>query len=166
MFYPYKKIKSVYWDLRIKLYQLKEKLKVYKYLSKDSDGSIKITTRVIFYILGIVLGIFINISFYENILLFLVEEEKLANNDIFNSALFILLFVLPGTSIHWFIKTLDRKKDFENSFFQQNETIYSNALNLISKDNNLLKSIGLREIINLKNNNRISSERINSGDIF
>ena len=92
------------------------------------------------------------------------ELIKLLNgseNDILISSVTILTFGIIFSIGGWVVRTCDKKKEFKDSFRQQNETILSNALRLLfDEGNKSANSVGLREIMQLKKDGVIGKKRI------
>ena len=88
-------------------------------------------------------------------------SEGRTNDHTLAYSITILLFGITFGIGGWIIRTHDKKKEFENVFQQQNETLFSNALQLLfKKDDKIANSIGLKELIQLKQTGTIDSKRI------
>ena len=102
-------------------------------------------------------------------------NANLSGDARFLAGSYLLIFGIIFGFGHWLIKTHDTKKQFYDSFLQINETMFSNAVNLLlnegvihesghsifpSTQDNTCKSIGLNELIRLKNQQRITPDRI------
>ena len=84
-----------------------------------------------------------------------------SKNHVLASSVTILTFGIIFSIGGWIVRTCDKKKEFKDSFRQQNETIFSNALRLLfDESNKSAKSVGLREIIQLKKDGVIDKKRI------
>ena len=84
-----------------------------------------------------------------------------SSNDILVSSITILTFGIIFSMGGWIIRTHDKKKEFKDSFWQQNETLFSNALQrLFDKGNQTANILGLIELIKLRQAGVIDKELI------
>ena len=97
----------------------------------------------------------------------LFKFDVLKGNDIFAGALALAAFVFINGIGIWLIRTHDTKKQFRDTFQQQNQTLFSNALNLLfQKDNIIANSVGLKELFKLRNTeNKEDIDRITSSGL-
>lgn len=123
----------------------------------------------------IILGTFIALGGFAitvlNIQQLLLKHiENSSNNEILISSVTISIFALIANTGRWLTSTHDKKKESRDRFEQikqsrkeQNETRFSNAINLLHNDNNKsAQALGLIELSMMKQNKIITSERIDN----
>ncbi len=126
-----------------------------------SDGSLRWITRICIYLSFIIFGWLIISKYLVYVLQFfklsiLLEKGNEAPLIYFCIAMFVFMVSIG----RWIINTADAKKQFKDSFSAQNELRYSNAISSLSKDNSVIQSEGLREILRLRLEGNIDERRI------
>ena len=80
--------------------------------------------------------------------------EHLVKNTLFLGYLFLAVFAFVYAIGLWIIRTHDTKKQFQDSFWQQNETILSNTLRLLFDNSNIAaKSAGIKSLMQIRKPN-------------
>ena len=105
----------------------------------DKTGALEFWFRLV--IVAIFTVIAYLVAFETNMVNFILRD--LSENDIHKYSLTILLFAVIAGFGGFLIRTFDKRKEFNDVFQQQNEilkqrneTLFSNALQLLYKENN------------------------------
>ena len=125
----------------------------------------KTKVRLFLYILMVGVGVLLIYSYAQNYheILPIILGKNLVKNDIFVSALGIFLLTFPVITFNWWLKNRDQEQQFKDTQQQQNETLFSNALQLLCKQDDVqAKSVGLKELIRLRQAGAIEKKRIDS----
>ena len=132
------------------------------------DRPLSMGDRFQLYILGVLLGILLFLLLFP-LLLLLPYLPFFEGNHVLQSAIVVLILTLPSVTLNWLIKNRDvsrqlkdSSQQLEYSSKQQNETLFSNSLQLLFKENDIIaNSVGLKELVKLKQEERIDHERVN-----
>ena len=131
-------------------------------LISDESGDWKWWFR--FYLL--VISLMVAVLSADLILQYLTGKDTtvlLNEVPMFRSSFFVLVFTMVFSLGVWAIKTHDRKKEFRDTFVQKNEILFSNALQLLFRKENLIeKTIGLKELVKLHKSGMIERGRIDA----
>ena len=123
----------------------------------DKPGTFNFLTRSI--ILIISTGLAYYVAFETNIVSFILRD--LPEDDIYQYSLTIIVFGIIFGIGRFIILTHDKRKEFKNAFQQQNETLFSNALQLLFKENDkIANGVGLRDLVKLKQTGAIDGKRV------
>ena len=120
-----------------------------------------VLSRFVLYIAALCVGYFLLQSFHEKKWLTFLVFAELENNDVFNSAIAIFLLTFPVVTFNWLLKNKDTLSQSRQTREQQNEGLFTNALQLVFKENDKqANSVGLKELVRLRQNRLIDPVRV------
>ena len=120
-----------------------------------------VLSRFVLYIAALCVGYFLLQSFHEKKWLTFLVFAELEENDVFNSAIAIFLLTFPVVTFNWLLKNKDTLSQSRQMRDQQNEGLFTNALQLVFKENDKqANSVGLKELVRLRQNRLIDPARV------
>ncbi len=120
-------------------------------MSKLKNKNKVLAGRILLYFVFVLSGL--ALFYYSNTIYCIVIDhvKYLDGNAIFASALAILLLTFSVVTFNWILKNHDQLQQFEDTKQQQTETLFSNALQLLFKQDDIqANSVGLKELIRLR----------------
>ncbi len=112
-----------------------------------------ISVRIVLYIIAVAIGVLVLFYCHDPLHRYFVANLTSLENDnaIFVSALAIFLLTFPVVTLNWLLKNGDQLQQFEDTHQQQTETLFSNAVQLLFKQDDIqANSVGLKELIRLR----------------
>ena len=117
---------------------------------KDDAGSLNWRSRIGIYGLSLLLAFFIS-TFIAKFFLFFLDRYLDFNFESPQYIVGMFFLIAFGVGVA-FVRTVDIKKQFQDTFIQKNEQRFERAINLFcKKDDPLSQSIGLKLLANIKN---------------
>ena len=132
------------------------KNEIQKYIY-DKSGTFKFWFR--FFILALFTTLSYITVFEINIVDHILKDPQ--KGTVLEYSLTTIVFgIIAGFGL-FIIRTHDKRKEFKDAFQQQNETLFSNALQLLFKeDDKIANGVGLKELVKLKQSGAIYAERV------
>ncbi len=137
----------------------------------------RMAVRTTLYVITGLIGVALLFYCYDWIYCVILENTVvLKDSDVFKSTLAIFLLTFPIVTFNWLLKNQDQLQQFKDTqqqhedaskqielnSQQQNETLFSNALQLLfKKDDIQARSVGLKELSRLRQAGAIETKRIN-----
>ena len=141
---------------------------VYKSFAYNKAGNLSFLSRLAILIFFLFLACLVTLFLFS---LFFIYSPTLSNileeafggssNTIFflSSSLLFVFGLVFGLE-NWITKTLDKQKEFSDTFNQKNEVLFSESIKLFSQEDKKQKKIGLMQLIALKKGGFIEAKRI------
>ena len=144
-------------------------MKIFRDICKKIWGVLKlIWLRIVLYALSLFAGgALLCYMQYKDYIGGIREFLGAENNDVFLSAMTIFIVTFPVVTLNWILKNYDTtsqlekaSEQLEKADRQHSETLFSNARYLLFEEKIHAKSIGLMQLIQLRQQGTIESERI------
>ena len=135
---------------------------IYRYILSDINKLIDMVLyRFMLYIAALYAGYLLLQPFFESVRLNIFSLTLLEGNYLFDSALALFLLTFPVVTLNWLLRNRDTLRQSRQMRDQQNEGLLTNALQLLFKENDRqANSVGLKELVRLKQNRSIDPARI------